>query len=212
MRAVALNENSRLLYYGVIALFIGEITTGLVLYLISLLSNSLLLSAHLQPNFAAVVTFAKSQLSVAIFPKLSSITAFGQVAPALAFQCLLIPVIVPTIIRHRRTLKSRKKNGVVAIMIRDGIWGFLLNLIGVLVIIIEPVWLAGPLGTPNLQWSYLTFSVTSSRFLLNIRSDTGIPGVSGDMLLSSLYFNGGARNVEEGFRNIDELSIIDEVV
>ncbi|GJJ15454.1 hypothetical protein Clacol_009732 [Clathrus columnatus] len=118
-------------------------------------------------------------------PKQYSAAAFS--APELIFQSILVLVIIITIIRHQKTWTLREQTSLTTIIIRDGLWGYFFNLFGLLIIIIQPILLSGLVGQLSLQWSYVTFSVTSSRLLLNLRSCSRNTGVS-DM--TSLSFIG----------------------
>jgi len=184
-RALALNGNPRWLRYILTGLYIAEVVSGLVIYSLSLYP-SVTLKLGLQNSADEIVNSPSGQVGVQLTTSSVFILAFG--VPEIIFQSILVLVIIGTIIRHWKTWMLLGKCSLTTIIVRDGLWGFFFNLLGLLVIIIQPVWLAGRNNQPNLQWSYLTFSVTSSHLLLNIRSGAGTPGISSDAGPSSHSF------------------------
>ncbi|GJJ14498.1 hypothetical protein Clacol_008762 [Clathrus columnatus] len=75
---------------------------------------------------------------------MNSIIAFG--VPELAFQSFLVLMTIITVIR---TCTSQVGHGTGSSLA-----------VGLLVVIVQPKWLAGPAGQPSVQWSYVTFSIT----------------------------------------------------
>lgn len=87
--------------------------------------------------------------------------------PEIGFQALLVMLVINVIIRDWRAISD---GNFISVVVRDGIWSYVCNLCGLLIIYFQPTWLSGPLGLPNALWSFCSLSITSTRLILNLRA------------------------------------------
>lgn len=168
-RVIALHEGSKL---------ISRILTGLLL---CELASALFLLFHftfLSELSKVIITSIDSPIGLSPLgiPNVFPPTYFAL--PEFVFQAVLLVLIMTKVIWDWKTGTARSNLG--SILIRDGLWSYFCNLCGLVVIIIHPAGLSGPFDLPNVLWSYASFSVTSSRLVLNIRAAANRQGSTSD--------------------------------
>ncbi|GJJ15399.1 hypothetical protein Clacol_009675 [Clathrus columnatus] len=142
IRTLALNARPRWLYYLLMGTFVGRLIGGLVLFLVyhppsseSVFSQAIV-AAH-AGNFKLPLSFTDSVARLGV--------------SELAFQSILVLAIIGTIVRHQKTWTLRQQRSLTSIIIRDGLWGYFFNHLGLIVVIVQPIWLVGPAGQPSIQ-------------------------------------------------------------